>query len=161
MFRKLALFTILILSLSSCTKNITFSQYQSLKGDEWYQNDVLAFEIPIKDTVSYYNLYINLRNTDAYPYSNLFLIARMTFPDRKQVTDTLEYEMTDVKGNFLGEGFSDIKENKLFYKEKIKFNKSGKYFFEVKQAMRKANEIEPVNPLKGVSDVGISVEKIK
>lgn len=146
---------------TSCQKDVVFSQYQNIKGAEWYQNDVLAFEIPMQDTLSHYNLYINLRNTKEYPYSNLFLITRMSFPDRKQVTDTLEYEMTDTKGNFLGEGFSDIKENKLFYKENIHFNKTGTYLFEIKQAMRNRNQIQPIDPLKGVSDVGISIQKVK
>lgn len=154
---------IILLSVvfESCQKNIVYSEYQAVQKAEWYQNEVLVFDIPVQDTVSLYNLYINLRNTKDYPYSNLFLIARMSFPDKRQVTDTLEYQMTDVKGNFLGQGFSDVKENKLFYKENIKFTKPGHYIFEVKQAMRNRSEVEPVNPLKGVADVGISIEKTK
>lgn len=147
--------------LHSCKQEVVFNQYESLDKAQWPNGQVVAIEIPIKDTVSFYNLYINLRNTKDYAYSNLYLIARMSFPDNKQVTDTLEYEMTDSKGNFLGSGFSDLKENKLFYKEKIRFAKPGNYLFEVKQAMRKRNEIEAIDPLLGVSDVGISVEIAK
>jgi gliding motility-associated lipoprotein GldH len=117
--------------------------------------------IPIKDTIRFHNLYINLRNTKDYPYSNLFLIAQMSFPDNTIVVDTLEYEMTDPTGKFLGSGFSDLKENKLFYKEKVRFRQQGMYHFEVRQAMRERNKVVGISQLKGVSDVGISVELIE
>jgi gliding motility-associated lipoprotein GldH len=145
----------------SCQKKVVFNQYVPIEKAKWENGQVIAIEIPMKDTISYYNLFINLRNTSDYKYSNLFLIARMTFPDNRQITDTLEYQMTDAKGKFLGSGFSDLKENKLFYKEKIRFSKPGNYLFEVKQSMRKRNEVEGIDPLEGVSDVGISVEKVK
>ena len=150
-----------LLLFTACQNNVVFNQYQPVENAKWQNGQVIAIEIPMQDTISNYNLYINLRNNKDYAYSNLFLITRMTFPDNKQVTDTLEYEMADAKGNFLGTGFSDIKENKLFYKEKIRFSEAGNYLFEVKQAMRKRNEIEGIDPLQGITDVGISVEKVK
>ena len=152
---------LLLLLFYSCNREVTFSQYSPIEKALWYNGQVVSLEIPVTDTVARYNLFINVRNNANYPYSNLFLITRMTFPDNKQVTDTLEYEMADAKGNFLGSGFSDVKENKLFYKENIRFAQSGNYLFEVKQAMRKRNEIEGINPLEGITDVGISMEKVK
>jgi gliding motility-associated lipoprotein GldH len=68
--------------------------------------------------------------------------------------------MTDSNGVFLGSGFSDIKENKLFYKENVRFREKGDYLFKVRQAMRERNKIEGISLLKGVSDVGISIELI-
>lgn len=157
---KISLIIVLVL-FTACQNNVVFNQYQPVENAKWQNGQVIAIEIPMQDTISNYNLYINLRNNKDYAYSNLFLITRMTFPDNKQVTDTLEYEMADAKGVFLGTGFSDIKENKLFYKEKIRFSEAGNYLFEVKQAMRKRNEIEGIDPLQGITDVGISVEKVK
>ncbi len=150
-----------ILFTFGCQRKVVFNQYKPIEGGKWVSGQVVAFEIPIKDTISPFNLFINMRNNNSYPYSNLFLIARLTFPNNKQVIDTLEYEMTDSKGNFIGEGFSDTKENKLFYKENIHFLKPGNYLFEVKQMMRKRNEIIGIDPLEGVTDVGISVEKVQ
>ena len=156
-FFLLTFFTLLI----ACQQNVTFNQYQSIEKSQWQNGQVVAFDIPITDTISFYNLFINVRNTNDYEFSNLLLITRMSFPDNKQVIYTLEYEMTNAKGDFLGSGFSEIKENKLFYKEKIRFTKSGNYLFEVKQSMRKRNEIEGMKFLNGVSDVGLSIEKVK
>lgn len=158
---KLSILLIFLVIFQACQNNVVFNQYIPIENTNWHNGQVVAIEIPIQDTVSMYNLYINLRNTKNYKYSNLYLIARMSFPDNQQVTDTLEYEMTDAKGKFLGSGFSELKENKLFYKEKIRFAKPGKYLFEVKQAMRKRNEVESIDPLEGISDVGLSMEKVK
>jgi gliding motility-associated lipoprotein GldH len=159
--RKIGYLLLLFLLIQACQSNVVYNKYRSFPNDNWKQEDVLTFEIPMQDSISKYNLFINIRNTKEYSYSNLFLITQMTFPDKTAVIDTLEYEMTDSNGNFLGSGFSDIKENKLFYKEKVQFKKPGTYLFHIKQAMRKRNEINGIDPLKGISDVGISIEKIK
>ncbi len=151
----------LLLVMAACQEDVVFNTYKSVDKTGWGNGEVVAIDIPVQDSLSYYNLFINLRNNKDYPYSNLFLITRMTFPDRTKVTDTLEYEMTDVKGYFLGSGFSDLKENKLFYKSHIRFPQTGTYLFEVKHAMRQRNSTEGVDPLKGVTDVGISMEKSK
>jgi gliding motility-associated lipoprotein GldH len=85
----------------------------------------------------------------------------MQFPNGEQVIDTLEYDMADAHGQFLGEGITEIKESKLFYKEGIRFPVSGNYSLEVFQAMRKNGEIEGVAKLSGNSDVGFRIEKNK
>ena len=159
--RKLGVILIFFSLLQSCDSNVVFSKYHSLDKANWAQNEVIAIDIPIPDTLALHNLYINLRSTKEYPYSNLFLIAKMSFPDNTVVVDTLEYEMTDASGRFLGSGFSEIKENKLFYKEKVRFKQKGNYHFEVRQAMRERGQVVGVSKLKGVSDVGISVELVK
>jgi gliding motility-associated lipoprotein GldH len=145
--------------IQACQSDITYTQYQPIDNAAWKQENSIKFKIPIKDTINQYNLFINIRNTKDYPYSNLYLITQMTFPNKVKIIDTLEYEMTDPRGRFLGDGFSDIKENKLFYKENVRFQEAGNYLFEVRQAMRKRNEVQGINPLPGISDVGFSIEK--
>ena len=158
--RKIGIILFFFNLLQSCDSNVVFSKYHSLDKVKWAQNEAIAIDIPIQDTLALHNLYINIRSTKEYSYSNLFLIAKMSFPDNTVVVDTLEYEMTDASGRFLGSGFSDIKENKLFYKEKVRFKQKGNYHFEVKQAMRERGKVAGINKLEGVSDVGISVEVV-
>lgn len=106
-------------------------------------------------------MFINIRNNAAYSFSNLFLITALEFPNGKKIIDTLEYEMTDVSGAFLGKGFTDIKENKLFYKESVVFPMSGDYLLTISQAMRKSNATEGMKMLNGIIDVGFRIEKEK
>jgi len=157
-------FLIVLLSLFllfSCSDNTDFNLYKSINEQGWKANEKISFKIEVRDTISPKNLFINLRNNNDYQFSNLYLITELNFPNGTIVVDTLQYEMTDVTGRFLGSGFSEIKENKLFYKEKKVFPMSGEYEFNVRHAMRKSGDVKPIEFLKGIQEVGFSIEKIK
>ncbi|WP_298767317.1 gliding motility lipoprotein GldH [uncultured Polaribacter sp.] len=151
---------ILFLGLILACNNVSeFNQYKSIANNSWAKNDTISFQFEIKDTISPKNLFINIRNNSAYEFSNLYVITTLKFPDNKLIIDTLQYKMADVNGRFLGEGFSEIKENKLFYKERKVFPNAGFYHFKIRQAMRKNGVIEPIQALQGIQDVGLSIEK--
>ncbi|WP_369048115.1 gliding motility lipoprotein GldH [Tenacibaculum sp. UWU-22] len=151
---------IVVICLVSCDAKQVFDQYKSIPNSAWKKNQTITFDFFIKDTISPRNLFFNIRNNNDYPFSNLFVISKMIFPDKQQIIDTLEYDMADASGKFLGSGFSEIKENKLLYKENIVFPKKGNYSLEIKQAMRKGNSVEGVDALKGITEVGFRIEKI-
>jgi len=166
MFKKIKInnyFTIVLtlLLLASCDANRIFDEYFSLKSGSWNKETPVNFSFEIQDTIHRNNLFINLRNNNNYEFSNLFLITQLNFPDGQRIIDTLEYDMADKSGKFLGTGFSEIKENKLFYKENITFPISGNYSISIAQAMRKSNEIDGIIDLKGITDVGFRIEKIE
>ena len=142
----------------SCDDKTDFNQYKSIDDKGWEANSKVLFEFDVKDTISPKNLFINIRNNSDFEFSNLYLITELVFPNQSKVVDTLQYEMADATGKFLGTGFTEIKENKLFYKEKKAFPVSGKYMFHVRHAMRKNGEVEPIEFLKGIQDVGFSIE---
>jgi len=143
-----------------CDSNRLFDTYMSIPNHEWSSDNSIKFEVNAKDTISKHNVFIQLRNTDEFEFSTLFIIGKIKFPNGTQVIDTLEYEMADVRGKWLGSGYTSVKENKLFYKENIQFNQSGIYTFNLRQATRKMADVEGKKPLKGVSDVGLRIEKI-
>lgn len=156
---KLIAFTLLLVSFVSCDSNRVYDKYASISDQSWHLENKVSFPFEIQDTLQKNDLFINLRNNNDYGYSNLFLITELNFPDGKKVVDTLEYEMTDVTGRFLGNGFSEIKENKLFYKENVTFPKSGKYEIQIRHAMRKNGEVDGIENLLGVTEVGFRIEK--
>ncbi len=145
----------------ACDSNRKFDEYQTIDGGVWDQDSIYKFQFQVDDTISQNNLFINLRNNKDYEFSNIFLITEMRFPDGYKVVDTLEYEMTDHLGNFLGAGYTDLKQNKLFYKENVRFNQSGIYNFSIEQAMRKGNQIQGLKSLQGITDVGLRIEAVK
>lgn len=158
---KIIISILLIISFISCDSKQIFDEYKSLENSTWNKEENISFEFKINDTISKQNLFINLRNNNDYPFRNLFLITNLTFPDGNKIIDTLEYDMADKTGKFLGEGFYEIKENKLFYKENIVFPIKGSYNFSVRQSMRKAGEISGIKSLKGITEVGFRIEEIK
>lgn len=145
----------------ACNDVSEFNQYKTIEGNTWKANQNIDFQFEVKDTIKPKNLFINIRNNNDYAFSNLYLITQLEFPNNTKIIDTLQYKMADVNGRFLGDGFSEIKENKLFYKERKIFPVSGSYIFSVRQAMRKNGAINPIENLKGIQDVGFSIEKIK
>lgn len=146
-----------ILFFSACDKKRVFDEYQSVRG--WNKDSVIRFDLGELDTSRVYNLFINLRNTNEYKYSNIFLITNMQFPNGKVISDTLEYEMAKPNGEWLGTGFGDVKENKLWYKKNVKFDEAGNYQVSLRQAMRKNDSVQGIELLEGITDVGFRIEK--
>ena len=146
--------------LLSCDKKRVFDEYQSI-GSVWNFKKEVVFELPKIDTLKKYNLFINLRTNDDYKFNNLFLIVSLEQPNGVTKVDTLEYQMADVDGTLLGEGFSDIKESKLYYKENLKFKTSENNKIHIKQAVRQTGKIEGVQDLEGITEVGFRVESIE
>lgn len=143
----------------SCTDQLAYFSYQSTNNGNWGKDQVMEFSFSDLDSTQAYNMYITLRNDEQYPYSNLFLIAEMTAPDGTSKRDTLEYEMADASGNWMGTGYGSVKENKLWYRENIVFPDSGVYTVTVSHAMRKNGSVEGIEKLPGVLDVGLQIEK--
>jgi len=157
-FLILLLISILMISCNDITE---FNQYKAVENSSWKSGEKMNFTFEVKDTILPKNLFINIRNNSDYEFSNLYLITALKFPNNSLVIDTLQYEMADASGMFLGNGFSEIKENKLFYKEFKVFPISGNYALTIRHAMRKNGEMKAVEKLDGVQDVGFSIEKIK
>lgn len=157
---KKVVFLAMFLGIISCSDTIEFTKYKSLPNASWEAHKNISFEFDVTDTILPKNLFINIRNNKAYAYSNLFVITELDFPNGNKIIDTLQYEMADKTGRYLGTGFTDIKESKLFYKEEKVFPNSGKYVFKIRHAMRKNGEVEPISFLEGLQDVGFSIEKI-
>ncbi|WP_370408432.1 gliding motility lipoprotein GldH [Tenacibaculum dicentrarchi] len=161
MKNSLVIFFLAVFVIISCDSKSVYDTYSMLPEGSWNKNNAIVFTFDIKDSIQKKNLFINLRNNEDYAYSNLFLITQLRFPDGELVVDTLEYDMTDVNGKFLGKGFSGVKENKLFYKKNITFPTTGTHTFKVAQAMRKNGKIEGIKELKGITQVGFRIEKIQ
>ena len=151
-------FIILILGFTSCDSSQVFDEYKTIPTS-WHKDSIVSFTVTPPDTTQYYNLFVNVRNTSDFKYSNLFLVVEMNFPNGRVVKDTLEYIMAKPTGEFLGTGFSDIKENKLWYKEGVVFNERGDYKVNVQQAMRQNGNVEGIENLEGITDVGFRIEK--
>ncbi|WP_278034448.1 gliding motility lipoprotein GldH [Flavobacterium nitratireducens] len=152
--------SVLILLVSvfflSCDDKRVFDEYKSV-GSAWHKDSVVSFNLPELDSTKKYDLFLNIRDNNNYPFSNLFLIVSLEKPNGYTKVDTLEYEMAAPDGTLLGNGFTDIKESKLYYKENVKFR--GKYKLHIKQAVREGGKVPGVTQLEGITEVGLRIEK--
>ena len=154
------LFILIAFVLFSCDEKRVFDEYISI-GSAWKKDSIVSFSFKQEDTLKRYNLFVNIRNNDDYKFSNLFLIVAMEQPNGFTKVDTLEYQMANPDGTLLGDGFSDIKENKLFYKERITFPQKGDYKVSIQQAVRQTGKIPGVAALDGVTEVGFRIESLE
>ena len=143
---------------ASCDSEIVVSEIRDLP-DNWHKDEVLEFRIPQLDSIKKYNVFFHVRNTNDYPFNNIFLIASMEFPHGKTITDTLEYRMAAADGTWLGKGISNVKESKLWYKENVSFIEEGNYILKVSHAVRNNGEVHGVSQLQGITEVGYSIEE--
>lgn len=143
-------------SLVSCDKKRVFDEYKSV-GKSWDKDSVVSFDLPQMDPKKQYNLFVNIRDNNDYPFNNLFLIVAMEQPNKMTLVDTLEYQMANEDGSLLGEGFTDVKESKLVYKERMKF-KPGSYKIHIRHAVRQTGKVVGVKKLDGITEVGFRIE---
>ncbi len=149
------------LALFSCSHGIERTAFKTTDKGTWARDSIFEFTFSEMDTIGRYNVFINIRNDDTFPYNNLFIIGELLAPNGDTTKDTLEYDMARPDGSWLGKGFGSIKENKLWYKENIVFPSSGVYTLRLSHAMRKNGEVNGVAALQGITDVGYEIVKSK
>lgn len=132
-----------------------------MANGKWNLDETVHFQFSELDSIEPYNMFINIRNDNTFPFSNLFLIAELEYPNGETIKDTLEYKMSEPSGEWLGQGMGSIKENKLWFHEKIVFPDSGVYKVSIAHAMRKNGDVQGVHLLDGITDVGLEIEKTK
>ncbi|MCW9038512.1 gliding motility lipoprotein GldH [Altibacter sp.] len=147
-----------IVSFASCSSDTVVSETKNLPG-HWKASDAVSFNIPQLDSLKRYNVFLQLRNTNDYPFNNIFLIVSMEFPQGKTLVDTLEYRMANPDGSWLGEGIGSVKDNKLWYKENVSFKEVGNYNITITHAVRNNGDVEGVTQLEGITDIGYSIEE--
>ncbi len=142
----------LAVAFFSCNRNRVYEKNTEIADGIWNVKDKVSFDVPITDTLSVNNIYINIRHTSLYLYRNLFLFIKTTAPSGASIRDTFEITLADEKGKWLGSGLGDIWDNQILYKRHVQFPYSGIYNFEIEQAMRREN-------LPFVMDIGLRIEK--
>lgn len=152
--KNISFILIFYLLFLSCDSARIYEENKKIKEGLWHQDDSVPFTVSINDSTLSYNMYVNIRNTGSYQFSNLFLFITTKLPNGQVAEDTLECTLADNEGRWLGSGLGDIWDNQFLLKKDFRFPLTGKYIFEIKQGMR-------VNPLPFIVDVGIRVEANK
>ena len=156
--KEFVILLVISLSFTKCEQEKGYTAYQSI-GEEGLGTSPIIFEIPenVLDTLRK-NIFLRLRNNNNYQYSNIFLIVSLTAGEEQITNDTLEYLMASPEGKWLGKGFLEVKESKLWWKESVIFPEERPIKINISQAVRNNNVKSGVENLKGIVSVGISIE---
>tara|TARA_B110000967_G_scaffold163397_1_gene170302 strand:+ start:290 stop:766 length:477 start_codon:yes stop_codon:yes gene_type:complete len=143
---------ILSLFVSCKDEDILFNEYIEISNSQLSYLDTIVFQTNILDTSNTHNIFLQLRTSTDYKWSNMFVFSEINFPNSKTRTDTFEIILMDKKGHWKGNKSGImVNYNYSLYKN-IKFPIKGKYKFRFVQAMRDT-------VLKEVKNLGLKITK--
>lgn len=139
---------------TGCGQKDFYLRNVPVENGVWPADHFYRFEVPVKDTVSSYNVYLQIRNDGRYEYSNLWLFIRTNSPTGANLRDTLECRLADVQGRWQGRGSGGRFSLEIPLRYRVKFPNPGTYIFEIDQGMRNKE-------LKYITDLGLRIEKAR
>ena len=132
--------------------DIVYQNNTVIENNTWNKNEGVSFDFDINDTVEFYDFYFNLRTTNLYDWSNLYLFVEIGSPEEQFNIDTVEFSLANSVGEWTGVSSGSIINNKILFISKKRFPSLGTYKLTFNQAMRQ-------DDLTEVMDVGIIIKK--
>ena len=142
----------LLMMIPACSSDTLFSDSVTMPEKTWGLTYIPEFSFTVTDTINVTDVFFTIRTGSDFPFRNIYLFVTSTSPDGKSISDTLQYDLADEKGNWYGKGFGDIHELNLPYRKNVFFPLKGIYKFTIQHGMR-------IGDLKGVYDLGLRIEK--
>lgn len=142
-----------LMNCISCEYPALYDRYQPVEQTGWGKEKVYYFTFEVQDTAVPYDLTLNIRNNNLYPYQNLWLFCSEEHPIGPLRQDTIECMLADEYGKWYGNGLS------LFHtgfpiRTHYKFPHAGQYTFSFRQGMRR-------DTLIGIQEIGLTVRASK
>lgn len=146
--RKILLLALSSIMLIACQKEAVYTHFESLPST-WSADSTLVFHPVLSDSINEYQVLINIRHTDRYPYQNLWLFVDIHQDTTLLRRDTIEAQMANERGEWQGQGISQYA-LPLLYLENQTLTQ-GEYTLTIQQGMRSEE-------LPGITEVGVRVE---
>jgi gliding motility-associated lipoprotein GldH len=136
----------------ACDKQSVYHTFQTLPIEGWPQKDTLTFNVPVTDSMVLYNIFLEVRNRNNYPYQNLPLILYVDGPDASILkTDTLQLALADKNGVWQGNGWGGLYQSSV-PAGNIYIKKTGQYKIRIAYSFSDKK-------LSGINDIGINIKK--
>ena len=113
----ISLAIICFLFLTSCDGESVFSGSEAISTGGWEAGESVKFEWQVKDTLTQHDFFIDLRHDQSYPFSNIYLFVDFTFPNGKNLRDTISCNLADERGVWLGTGFGNLVDHRIGFHE--------------------------------------------
>jgi len=147
---KLSAFLLIATLFFSCSERFFFQEFQSIK--QWNSEEKIAFKVSIKDPTEPYQLFIDLRHKNTYPYQNLWVFMTTKSPKNNYFKDTIELQLADFSGKWKGNSSSgNLINHHILFSKDMRFNEAGSYTFSFEQAMRQ----EKID----INELGLIIQK--
>lgn len=152
--KNLLFLSFLSLFLFSCGPSYVYEKEHELPEEGWSWSDTLSYTLNITDTLSRYNLLLELEHSRRFPFRNIYLQIHTTYPSGKSVHDRLSIDLMDSKGLWYGKCGKEDCTLLISLQEGLYFDQMGPHTLAIEQYMRK-------DPLPGIQSAGLLLEKVK
>ncbi len=140
--------------IGSCTPGHYHAETHEINEGEWPYEQVLSFPFTVTDTVSRYDIELQILHADNYAYQNIYIKITTTFPDSQKVSQTLPIDFADKQGRWYGDCRMAKCRLSVALQENAYFNQMGEYSIAIEQYMR-------VDPVEGLHEVSLVIDQHK
>lgn len=145
---------VLLFSLSACHQGLVYEKYLEIDNNSWEYESPVTFEIDVENINKKYDLYVNLRHSNDYPYSNIWLMLFSLPPDGQPTQQRIELKLARPDGSWIAKGNGGTITHEVRVRQGMKFDKPGTYTYTLQHDMR-------INQVPAVSYVGIGLKETK
>ena len=146
-----------LLLLAACQPSPQYQEHFTVPKNAWSADFKPECRFTITDTAAAYQLFFLIRHTDAYAFSNIWIMLETQSPgDSVYHKMRVEVPLSASTGQWLGRGMGEIWEQRVAINTAATpafFGKKGNYVIRMSHDMRK-------NPLPEIMQVGLRIEKL-
>lgn len=136
----------------SCDQTREYEAWVDLDDMHWHEDSLLQFNMHMGDTLQKYDLKLGVRNTNLYPFQNIWLLVSLDGPSGISFQDTLQLTLAKDDGQWLGERSANLYTMVKPLYSGVQFYKPGDYRIVVQHGMRQEY-------LEGIANVGFRIEQ--
>lgn len=145
-------YLIFILVIVACNNHTIIDESKSICNRVWSNEQQPTFTVNIKDSIAQYSIYLKLRHTCHYNYSNIFLLIHEKGDKLKDTSYFKEIKLSQTDGKWIGKSIASLYEVEYLALNNFSFPDTGTYTFAIEQIMRDTQ-------LKEIVDVGFKIMK--
>ncbi len=143
--------TLLGIFFVACGKEKTiFEKSYDIKNQQWSYTDTLDFTFDIADTMSIYDIVLNINHTPQYPMQNIYMNIYTQFPSGERIKQLLNIDLADNTGKWEGKCSGSECLFEIPIQSNAFFNATGKHNITLEQYMRVEN-------LAGVNNIALKI----
>lgn len=142
-----AICSISLLSIISCNNDCEIIDSFEVDAEGWVYGDSLSFELTAEDTLSQYDLVLELEHNIDFSFQNLYVRSTTHFPSDKSIQDVISLNLGDIAGRWNGECKRSGCTAGILLRSKFRFSELGEHRIVFEQFSREAT-IEGVKSMK-------------
>lgn len=143
----------LLLLVSCLSKSKQIHSYRSIPNQTWVWGDTLLYSCQLSDLLARYQLAIEFRHNDHYPFQNLALWYSISPINEAAIcSDTLNFMLCNEQGQWRGRKWSNLFEGSI-PASTFTIPHSGEYTIRLLHIMHN-------DTLTGLYDLGVRIESV-